>query len=74
MASIDDESLVGLTGGPIVSEYSEKSNQENDSNPGTGRRGAIAVLTDKVTASYNFKTFDDTEEIYWYDTAIRHIS
>ena len=67
MASIDDESLVGLTGGPLVSEYSEKSNQENDSNPGTGRRGAIAVLTDKVTASYNFKTFDDTEEIYWYD-------
>ena len=65
MASADDEPLAGQTGGPVESD--DESSQENDSNSGTGRRGAIAALTDKVTVSYNFKTFDDSEEIYWYD-------
>ena len=70
MTSVDTdyESLDGLNGGPLVSNDSEEDKQEIDSNPDVGRRGFIAALTVKVTARYNFMTFTDTKETYWYDT------
>ena len=33
-------------------------------------RDFISEMTDKVTASYCFKTFNDTKEIYWYDNKL----
>jgi putative DNA primase/helicase len=69
--SNDEESLDGLTGGPLLSDDNEEPNQENDSSPGVpGRRCIIAALTDKVTARYNFRTFTDTKEVYWYDSKL----
>jgi P4 family phage/plasmid primase-like protien len=62
--SDDDESLDGLTGGP--SDDDEEFKQENDKNQ--RQRDIISELTDKVTDTYNFKTFADTKEVYYYDS------
>ena len=65
MTSADDEPLAGQTGGPLESD---ESRLEKDSN--SGQKDSIAALSDKVTTSYNFRTFIDTKEIYWYDSEL----
>lgn len=67
MASSDDESLAGLTGGPSDNE-SEECEQENGGS--SGRAESITSLTAKIAANHIFKTFDDTKEIYWYDVKL----
>jgi putative DNA primase/helicase len=71
MSTSDHESLVGLTGGPLDNDrfdidYNKMSKRKNDSKP--RRRDFIASLTNTVTSNYDFKTFNDTEKIYWYDS------
>lgn len=70
MSDTNDESLVGLTGGPLASDNSEEPIKESDSNSSVGRRAVIVALTEKVTSSYDFKTFADTKEIHWYDNKL----
>jgi len=68
MTSTDDESLVGLTGGPLHNDDSEGLKQENGSKP--RQKDLIDKLTERVTSRYDFKTFADTKEIYWYDNKL----
>src|SRR5918996_2675022 len=70
MTSTDDDSLVGLTGGPGVSDDddNEEPNQKNGNKP--SQRDLISALTAKVAASHNFRTFTDTKEVYRYDNEL----
>ena len=74
MASTDDDSLVGLTGGPLASDDVDEEDGDDVAHWFVGNKPSqkeiIAALTNRVAARHNFRTFNDTKEVYWYDNEL----
>ena len=65
----DDEILDGLTGGPLASDDVDEE-FEQDIGDKLYPKEIIAALTNRVAARHNFRTFNDTKEVYWYDNEL----